>query len=83
MISKGRKQLIKFGLEQEYMDWKTKLPVIPKVGDEFIIIGGGLEGKKGVITKEELSYFYIDIHGTPYDNIICEKKNVSKYLKFI
>ena len=75
--------LKKFGMEKEYLDWKTNLPVDPKVGDKFIVTGGVLKGKRGTITKEELSYFYINVDGAAYGDMTCERENFSKYLKLI
>lgn len=59
MVSKDRERLIKFGMEQEYLDWKTNLPVtLDKIhiGSKFIVTEGSLKGREGKVIKSQANH---------------------------
>jgi len=83
-MNKAREQLIKFGMEQEYLDWKTNLPVSIeklKVGTKFKVIKGPYEGREGTIIGKSSDGYESDIKGS-VTNVFVHERTLD-YIKLI
>ena len=72
-------------MEQEYLDWKTNLPVTPnqlKVGTKFIIIKGSFKGRKGTIKDTGDHYITTDLKSDDGLGIIINNNSLD-YIKLI
>lgn len=86
-MNKAREKLIKFGLEKEYLDWKTNLPVSLDqlhVGSRFIVTKGKLKGTKGkIVRSQSMKTEYVTDINTEEGYEIIITKNCLPLIKLI
>jgi len=85
-MNKFRERLIKFGMEQEYLDWKTNLPIDIsqiKVGSLFVVTQGPYEGRKGKIIRDDYDRYVTDMKSKDGSEIVAMKDrlNLIKLIK--